>query len=242
MVARVTYSSCDNSGLNGGLSVDVCSRQTDFRRTLCIREIGAMIGRGAFGQVFEASAYLSPQDKETTKVALKKLKDMATSEEIKNFRLEFEQMLNVGPHPNIIGLYGSIMHEGQLCIVMEYAELGDLLTYLRTDVTSPTQYVRVASNGHVIEQTTPEVQDNALLMMFAWQICKGMKHLEMHRNFRMALSWGAAVCSTRSLRQVPPGCREDTDPQQPGNANRTSGCQEGHLTRTAKVDRSDANS
>ena len=64
---------------------------------------------------------------------------------------------------------------------MEYAELGDLLTYLRTDVTSPTQYVRVASNGHVIEQTTPEVQDNALLMMFAWQICKGMRHLEMHR-------------------------------------------------------------
>ena len=76
LVARVTYSSCEDSGLNGGLSVDVCSRQSDFRRTLCIREVGSMIGRGAFGQVFEASAYLSTQDKETTRVAIKKLKGL----------------------------------------------------------------------------------------------------------------------------------------------------------------------
>ncbi|GFR65513.1 hypothetical protein ElyMa_005532700 [Elysia marginata] len=40
--------------------------------------------------------------------------------------------------------------------------------------------------------------------------------------------------------QVLPRRRED--PQQPGSANRTSGCQDGHLTRTAKVDRSDVNS
>ncbi|GFR80546.1 hypothetical protein ElyMa_002316700 [Elysia marginata] len=34
-------------------------------------------------------------------------------------------------------------------------------------------------------------------------------------------------------------CREDPGPQQQGSAKRTSRCQEGHLTRTAKVDRSD---
>ncbi|GFS21300.1 C-type lectin domain family 4 member A [Elysia marginata] len=45
-----------------------------------------------------------------------------------------------------------------------------------------------------------------------------------------------------SLRQVLPGRRDDSDPQQPGSANRTLGCQDGHLTRTAKVDRSDVNS
>ncbi|GFS15513.1 aldo-keto reductase family 1 member B10 [Elysia marginata] len=49
------------------------------------------------------------------------------------------------------------------------------------------------------------------------------------------------VGSTGSLRQVLPGRREDPDPQQQGSANRTSGCQEGHLTRTAKVDQSDVN-
>ncbi|GFR63670.1 hypothetical protein ElyMa_005488600 [Elysia marginata] len=39
---------------------------------------------------------------------------------------------------------------------------------------------------------------------------------------------------TRSLRQMPPGRREDPDPQQPVSANRTSECQDGHLNRTAR--------
>ncbi|GFS15446.1 hypothetical protein ElyMa_004932900 [Elysia marginata] len=43
------------------------------------------------------------------------------------------------------------------------------------------------------------------------------------------------VSSTRSLKQVSPGRREDPNPQQPGSAQRTSGCQDGHLTRIAKV-------
>ncbi|GFR83374.1 amiloride-sensitive sodium channel subunit gamma [Elysia marginata] len=42
------------------------------------------------------------------------------------------------------------------------------------------------------------------------------------------------VCSRRSVRQVTPGRRKDSDPQQPGSVTRMSGCEEGHLTRTAK--------
>ncbi|GFR85855.1 hypothetical protein ElyMa_006039000 [Elysia marginata] len=50
-------------------------------------------------------------------------------------------------------------------------------------------------------------------------------------------AWGKRrpVSSTRSLRQVSPGRREDSDPQQSGSVTRTSGCQDAHLTRTAKV-------
>ncbi|GFR94798.1 hypothetical protein ElyMa_006258400 [Elysia marginata] len=40
------------------------------------------------------------------------------------------------------------------------------------------------------------------------------------------------VSSTRSLRQVSPGRREDSDPQQTSSAKRTSQCQDRHLTRT----------
>ncbi|GFR91363.1 hypothetical protein ElyMa_002591500 [Elysia marginata] len=43
------------------------------------------------------------------------------------------------------------------------------------------------------------------------------------------------ICSTRTLIQVTPGCREDSDTQQPDSVRRMSGCQEGHLTRAAKV-------
>ncbi|NP_001232922.1 leucine-rich repeat receptor tyrosine kinase [Aplysia californica] len=151
------------------------------RHHLCIKEIGNMIGRGAFGQVYDAYAYLKPMDREPTKVAIKRLKETATEEERKNLKEELEQMLNVGPHPNIIGLFGSAVCEGQLCIVMEYAELGDLLSYLKHQCTFPLQYVRVGSDGLVVEQSAPRVEDNASLMVFAWQIAKGMGHLEMHR-------------------------------------------------------------
>ncbi|KAI8782127.1 fibroblast growth factor receptor 2, partial [Biomphalaria glabrata] len=166
-------------------SASTTSSSVDFRcgprHSLRIKDIGNMIGRGAFGQVYEANAYITSHDKEPVKVAVKKLKDSATEEEIRNLRDELEQMLNVGSHPNIIGLFGSVFYEGQCCIIMEYAELGDLLTYLKTECAFPLQYVRVGSDGLMVEQSAPKVEDNANLMMFAWQISKGMGHLEMHR-------------------------------------------------------------
>ncbi|GFR81238.1 hypothetical protein ElyMa_000599500 [Elysia marginata] len=45
------------------------------------------------------------------------------------------------------------------------------------------------------------------------------------------------VSSTRSLRLVSPGRREDPAPQQSGSAKRTSGCQEGHLTSKSGLKR-----
>ncbi|BFZ08768.1 hypothetical protein BsWGS_11806 [Bradybaena similaris] len=151
------------------------------RHCLLIKSVGTMIGRGAFGQVYEGYAYLSSHDKEPSKIALKRLKDSASDEEVKSMKEELDQMLNVGPHPNIIGLYGSVFYDGQLCIVMEYADLGDLLTYLKTQCAFPLQYVSVGSNGLVVEQSAPKVEDNRNHMMFAWQIAKGMSHLESHR-------------------------------------------------------------
>ncbi|KAH9514308.1 Fibroblast growth factor receptor 2, partial [Bulinus truncatus] len=174
-VDEVRFSS---STSNTGSSVDF---RCGSRHSLRIKDIGNLIGRGAFGQVFEANAYLTTYDKDPLKVAVKKLKESATEEEIRNLRDEVEQMINVGPHPNIIGLFGSVFFDGQYCIVMEYAELGDLLTYLKTECAFPLQYVRVGSDGLMVEQSAPKVEDNANLMMFAWQISKGMRHLEMHR-------------------------------------------------------------
>lgn len=73
---------------------------------------------------------------------------------------------------------------GQQCIVMEYAELGDLLSFIQNEYTcplQPLQYVSVGSDGLLSEAQTPRIEDNATIMMFAWQIAKGMRHLEMHR-------------------------------------------------------------
>ncbi|CAL1533345.1 unnamed protein product [Lymnaea stagnalis] len=166
-------------------SVSNTSTSVEFRcsgrHSVRLKEIGPLIGRGAFGQVFEGHAYVTSYDKEPIKVAVKRLKEMASDDEVKNLREELEQMINVGPHPNIIGLYGSAVYEGQYCIIMEYADLGDLLTYLKTECAFPLQYVSVGSDGLVVEQSAPKVEDNANLMMFAWQIAKGMRHLEMHR-------------------------------------------------------------
>lgn len=40
--------------------------------------------------------------------------DSASDDERKSMKEELDQMLNVGPHPNIIGLYGSVFYDGRL--------------------------------------------------------------------------------------------------------------------------------
>ncbi|XP_070193884.1 fibroblast growth factor receptor 4-like [Littorina saxatilis] len=110
----------------------------------------------------------------------------AADDERKALQEELEQMLLVGPHPNIIQLIGSCMHDGSLHIIMELAEQGDLLNYLRQGKLRHEQYVSVGPDGTLREQKALHVTDHYELMLFSWHIAKGMSHLEsvkcIHRD------------------------------------------------------------
>ena len=67
---------------------------------------------------------------------------------------------------------------GNLYIIMELAEGGDLLTYLRHGKLRHEQYVSVGPDGTLREQQALMVTDHSELMLFIWHIAKGMSHLE----------------------------------------------------------------
>ncbi|XP_050412818.1 mast/stem cell growth factor receptor Kit [Patella vulgata] len=150
-------------------------------------KIGRLLGKGAFGLVNEACAYGgSGFDNKTFKVAVKRLRDCASEEDITSLKQELEQMKLVGRHPNIISLYGFCHHKGQTMIIMELAELGDLLTYLKERAANSQSYVSISPEGDISEEETKQITEDRELMAFAWQVAKGMSHIEslkcIHRD------------------------------------------------------------
>ncbi|ESO99524.1 hypothetical protein LOTGIDRAFT_63499, partial [Lottia gigantea] len=150
-------------------------------------KIGRALGKGAFGVVNEAYAYGGTSfDNKTFKVAVKRIKDTASGDEINSLKQELEQMKLIGSHANIISLYGFCKFRGQSMIIMELAELGDLLTYLKEKCSNSHNYVSVSADGNISEEETKQITEDGELMSFAWQVAKGMSHMEslkcIHRD------------------------------------------------------------
>ena len=102
------------------------------------------LGEGEFGRVFKAttSSKLPGSDNVDgvpTQVAVKTLKDGHTDEDMVDMVKEMEIMKAVGAHDHVINLLGVCSQPmgKPLFLVIEYAEMGDLLTYLRAQRTGP---------------------------------------------------------------------------------------------------------
>ncbi|XP_071082770.1 uncharacterized protein [Haliotis cracherodii] len=150
-------------------------------------KIGRLLGRGAFGNVHEGFAYgTGIADNRPLRVAIKRLKDSASDEERQAFKTELDQMRLLGNHTNIIGLVGSCNLNGQMAILMEYAEMGNLLSYLKEKSAKLENYVSVSADGAIAEEKSRQITEETELMLFAWQIARGMAHLEslkcVHRD------------------------------------------------------------
>lgn len=71
------------------------------------------------------------------KVAIKKLKDSASTDEMKDFLQEAKLLSNFS-HPNIVHLLGICFDRGSTLIVMELMEGGDLRNYMRDNSPKPS--------------------------------------------------------------------------------------------------------
>ncbi|KAF8778293.1 Proto-oncogene tyrosine-protein kinase receptor like protein [Argiope bruennichi] len=117
------------------------------------------LGEGEFGKVVKGKARNIAGMPGTTIVAVKMLKDGSSPSERRDLVSELNLLKEIS-HPNVIRLLGaSTDDDGQLYIIMEYAEHGSLITYLRKMKSSCT------------EMNLPE------LIAFALQIAKGMEYL-----------------------------------------------------------------
>ena len=136
----------------------VGSRLSDF-------EIIKALGKGSYGTVYTVKSRLDSNIYVMKKMELNHLKESQQRECYREVSI-----LRKVSHPNIIKYYASFLENESLCIIMEYAELGDLYTLIK-------HYKR-----------HQKLFDELLLWRIAYEILTGLEYLHsnniIHRDIK----------------------------------------------------------
>ena len=108
-----------NNNNNKTKETFVGSRLSDF-------EIIKALGKGSYGTVYTVKSRLDSNIYVMKKMELNHLKESQQRECYREVSI-----LRKVSHPNIIKYYSSFLENESLCIIMEYAELGDLYTLIK---------------------------------------------------------------------------------------------------------------
>ncbi|KAE8629584.1 hypothetical protein XENTR_v10000536 [Xenopus tropicalis] len=96
-------------------------------------KLGKPLGRGAFGQVLEADAFGIDKSGSCKTVAVKMLKEGATTSEHSALMSELKILSHIGHHLNVVNLLGACTKPGgPLMVIVEYCKNGNLSAYLRS--------------------------------------------------------------------------------------------------------------
>uniref|UniRef100_A0A3B5RFK6 receptor protein-tyrosine kinase n=1 Tax=Xiphophorus maculatus TaxID=8083 RepID=A0A3B5RFK6_XIPMA len=96
-------------------------------------KLGEPLGRGAFGQVVEAAAFGIEKATTCTTVAVKMLKEGATTSEYRALMSELKILIHIGHHLNVVNLLGACTKPGgPLMVIVEYCKHGNLSSYLKS--------------------------------------------------------------------------------------------------------------
>ncbi len=98
-----------------------------------------------------------------TEVAVKMLKEGHTDQDMIDLVSEMDMMKMIGRHINIINLLGCCTQNGHLCVIVEYAEHGNLRDFLKKH-SGYDGYERPNHQRPIISEKQ--------LMSFARQVCK----------------------------------------------------------------------
>ncbi|XP_074133007.1 vascular endothelial growth factor receptor kdr-like isoform X1 [Sminthopsis crassicaudata] len=94
--------------------------------------LGKTLGHGAFGKVVEASAFGIDRSSTCKTVAVKMLKECATSNECKALMSELKILIHIGHHLNVVNLLGACTKPGgPLMVIVEFCKYGNLSNFLR---------------------------------------------------------------------------------------------------------------
>ncbi|XP_070582065.1 fibroblast growth factor receptor 1-like isoform X2 [Ptychodera flava] len=152
--------------------------QWEFPRHYLFLHEHCIIGRGEFGEVKMADAKFSDNLCGNVQVAVKCLRENASSEDKENFLTELAIMKSFPErHPNVVSLLGCCTREEPIYIILEFVRYGSLQSNLRKSRSECTY-----QNLH------PRSRDltPSDLLKLAWQIAKGMAFLSsikcIHRD------------------------------------------------------------
>ncbi|XP_030066490.1 vascular endothelial growth factor receptor kdr-like isoform X2 [Microcaecilia unicolor] len=135
--------------------------------------LGKTLGHGAFGKVVEASAFGIDKCSTCKTVAVKMLKECATTNECKALMSELKILIHIGHHLNVVNLLGACTKPGgPLMVIVEFCKYGNLSNYLRSkrgdfiayksqENSDPTEKVLDESNSDLTELIKPRLQSVA---------------------------------------------------------------------------------
>ncbi|XP_065649479.1 fibroblast growth factor receptor-like isoform X4 [Hydra vulgaris] len=129
-------------------------------------ETDCLLGEGAFGRVFRATARDLPNHTGVQTVAVKMLKEDCCEQDLKDFISEIEVMKSIGKHINILNLLAVSSQQGKLYIVVEYCCHGNLRSFLKDN--RPV----MQANSVITKKIT--LYD---LTSFCLQVARGMNYL-----------------------------------------------------------------
>ncbi|XP_032884792.1 vascular endothelial growth factor receptor 2 isoform X3 [Amblyraja radiata] len=108
-------------------------------------KLGKPLGRGAFGKVVEAAAFNIEKSSTCKTVAVKMLKEGATSSDHRALMSELKILIHIGHHLNVVNLLGACTKVGgPLMVIVEYCKHGNLSNYLRSKRSDYIPYKRQA--------------------------------------------------------------------------------------------------
>ena len=148
----------NNQESNKTKEIYVGSRLSDF-------EIIKQLGKGSYGTVYTVRSKIDSNAYVMKKMELNHLKESQQRECYREVSI-----LRKVSHPNIIKYYASFLENESLCIIMEYAELGDLYTLIK-------HYKR-----------HQKYFDEVLIWRIAYEILTGLEYLHsnniIHRDIK----------------------------------------------------------
>ncbi|XP_056235032.1 vascular endothelial growth factor receptor 2 isoform X1 [Seriola aureovittata] len=145
-------------------------------------KLGDPLGRGAFGQVVEAAAFGIEKATTCTTVAVKMLKEGATSSEYRALMSELKILIHIGHHLNVVNLLGACTKPGgPLMVIVEYCKHGNLSSYLKSKRGEYSPYKRKRVDS---QKWAPAEED----------VTEG--DLGLGKIAQLDICTGTAVCST----------------------------------------------
>ncbi|XP_072048964.1 tyrosine kinase receptor Cad96Ca-like [Amphiura filiformis] len=138
-------------------------------------EIMRELGHGEFGKVLLAKAKGIMGINGETDVAVKTLKEDASSSDREELLQEVDLMKILEPHPNVVRLLGYCTEKDPIYVVVEYMGNGDLKTFLRQ--SRSTKKDNIYDNLHSISASLSLMQ----LITFARQTATGMEYLSSQK-------------------------------------------------------------
>lgn len=144
------------------------------------------LGEGEFGRVVKGRAWDIAGIPGVTTVAVKMLKEGSSPSEKGDLITELNLLKEIS-HPNVVRLLGACTdEEGPLYVIMEFAEHGSLITFLRK---MRARYPHV--QGEIRE-----------LISFAWQIAKGMEYLAENKVVHRDLAARNVLVATGRIMKI----------------------------------------